>query len=116
MKLDQDVQKRIVTSTKAYLKKNNVTFRFIKVRSGRPVVIVDRETLYDIVDRSIVRGRPILGRYLAQGEKGWLAVVHEQGKDPRRDLSEKLTEVTATKFVLGEPIGHGPRRGRYVMT
>ncbi len=114
MKLDEDVRVRIVDREKNYLRENNVPFRFIKVRGGYPIIIVESDILYDIYDRHLF-GDTLNGRYIAQSEKGWIAYCHIDGQT-RINLSEKLTEVNATRFVLGETIGHAPRRGRYAMT
>lgn len=114
MRLDDDVRVRIVDREKRYLRENNIPFRFIKVRGGHPIVIVESDILYDIYNRHLY-GSTLTGRFIAQGEKGWIAYCHTEG-EPRINLSEKLTEVNATRFVLGETIGHAPRRGRYAMT
>ena len=114
MLLDEEIRETLVASTKRYLETLRIPFRFIKIRSGHPIVIVDRDTLYDIVDRSLT-GHPIEGRYLAQGERGW--IVYAESEDvSRRDFSERLSEVSATRYALGEDIGRTPKRGRYAMT
>lgn len=114
MRLDDDVRVRIVNRERRYLEDCNIPFNFIKVRDGHPIVIVDANTLYNIYHRHLY-GETITGRFIALGEKGWIAYCHTEG-EPRINLSEKLTEVNATRFVLGETIGHAPRRGRYAMT
>ena len=113
MLLDEDVRTILVNKTRKYLKKMGIPVRFIKIRSGHPIVIVDRDVLYEIKDRSLT-GTRITGRYLAQGEKGWI-VYADTDALYKMDFSEKLSEVNATRLVLGEEIGRTPKRGRYAM-
>lgn len=113
MLLDEDVRTILVNKTRKYLKKMGIPFRFIKIRAGHPIVIVDRDVLYEIKDRSLT-GTRITGRYLAQGEKGWI-VYADTDALYKMDFSEKLSEVNATRLVLGEEIGRTPKRGRYAM-
>lgn len=111
MELDKEVKRKLIEDTKKYLKKKKVPYRFITIRDGLPVVIVDEDTFYKLLDRSL-DGRCITGRFIAQGENGWSAYYSE---DEMRsfNLMEGMTEYEASRFVLSQEFGRKPKTSRY---
>lgn len=109
MRLDNDVKKRIIDRTKRYLKKNGIPYKYVKVRNGQSLIIVEKHVMDDIVTKGTAKGR-----YMAETDKGWTVYVND-GKLVLVDTTEKLSEVNATRYALGDTIGHTPRKYRYMM-
>ena len=113
MELDKELKQSMMESTKRYLEENSIPYRFIKIRNGVPVVIVDIKTFYDIIDRNLGK-ETIFGRYLAQGEKGWSAYMRTD-QQTRWLMHENLTEYQASCIITGTEFGRKPKLSRYAM-
>lgn len=113
MELDREVRDSMIQSSKEYLNDKKIPYRFITIRDGLPVIIVDNETFYGIIDRNL-EGDSIEGRFLAQGEKGWSAYVKSDGKS-RFTLQENMTEYQASCFIAGIEYGRKKKKTRFAM-
>lgn len=113
MELDKELKETMIQSSKDYLMTKKIPYRFITIRNGRPVIIVDNSTFYDIMDRNL-EGDCIEGRFITQGEKGWAAFVKEDGESKFR-LKEDMTEYQASCFIQGIEYGRKPKTTRFAM-
>ena len=113
MELDKELKQSMIESTRRYLEERSIPYRYIKIRAGVPVVIVDIDTFYSIIDRNLGEGG-IYGRYLAQGEKGWSAYMKTESQT-HYQIHENLTEYEASCIITDKQYGRKPRFTRYVM-
>lgn len=113
MELDKELKQTMIQSSKDYLRSKKIPYRFITIRNGHPVVIVDNSTFYDIMGRNL-EGDCIEGRFLAQGENGWAAYVKEDSESRFR-LKEDMTEYQASCFIQGIEYGRKPKTSRFAM-
>lgn len=113
MELDREIRENIIQTKREYLTEKKIPYRFIVIRGGNPVVIVDDKTFYNIIDRNL-EGDAIEGRFLSQGENGWLAYVKEGGKS-RFTLKDEMTEYQASCFVQEIEYGRKPKTSRFAM-
>ncbi len=111
MELDKEVKKKLIEDTKKYLNKKKVPYRYITIRDGVPVIIVDNDTFYKLLDRTL-DGRCIVGRFITQGENGWSAYYSED-EFRKFNLMENMTEYEASRFVLSQEFGRKPKTSRY---
>ena len=113
MELDKELKQSMIESTRRYLEEKSIPYRFIKIRNGVPVVIVDIETFYSIIDRNL-ENDGIYGRYLAQGSNGWSAYMRTQSQT-RYQMHENLTEYQASCIITETDFGRKPKLTRYAM-
>lgn len=113
MELDKELKETMIQSCRDYLTTKKVPYRFITIRNGTPVVIVDDSTFYSILDRNL-EGDCIEGRFLAQGENGWSAYVKEDSHS-RFKLKDNMTEYQASCFIQGIEYGRKPKTTRFAM-
>lgn len=113
MELDKELRQSIIQSKRDYLSEKNIPYRLIVIRDGSPVVIVDEKTFFSIIDRNL-ESDPIEGKFLSQGENGWLAYVKDGGKS-RFTLKDNMTEYQASCFVQGIEYGRKPKTSRFAM-
>ena len=111
MELDKEVKRMLIDDTKAYLTKNRIPYRYITIRDGLPVIIVDYNT-FDRILNGDKNGGKIVGRFIAQGERGWSGYCCEDGL-AKYNIREKMTEYQATCFVIGQQFGRKPRTTRF---
>ena len=111
MELDKEVKRMLIEDTKAYLTENRIPYRFITIRDGLPVTIVDYEIFNRILngDRN---GGKVIGRFIAQHQTGWSGYCCEDGM-ARFNIREKMTEYQATCFVIGQEFGRKPKTSRF---
>ena len=114
MELDKDIKQSLIDTSKSYLKEKGIPYRFIAIRRGTPVVIVDEDTFYqEIIDRSL-KGDPVKGCFLTQGERGW-AAYKRTDEESRYQLKENLTEYQATCWITDIEYGRKPKLTHYAM-
>ena len=113
MELDREIKQTMIESSRQYLKDKSVPYRFITIRSGIPVVILDVKEFYKVIDRNL-EGDCIEGRFLSQGENGWNAYIKEGGQS-RYNLKEGMTEYQAACYITGTEFGRKPKTTRYAM-
>lgn len=113
MELDREIKQSMIDGTRDYLDKKSIPYRFITIRKGLPVVIVDMDTFYKIIDRNLESGG-IIGRFIAQGERGWSAYMKTEEKTGYQ-LMENLTEYQASCFITETEYGRKPKLSRYAM-
>lgn len=113
MELDKEIKEMMIQAKKDYLTQKNIPYRFIAIRGGSPVVIVDNDTFYKVIDRNL-DGDTIEGRFLSQGENGWSAYVRD-GEQSRYRLKEDMTEYQASCFIQGIEYGRKPKTSRFAM-
>ena len=113
MELDREIKQSMIESSKKYLKDKSVPYRFITIRGGLPVVILDIKDFYSVIDRNL-DGDCIEGRFLSQGENGWNAYIKE-GAQSKYNLMEGMTEYQASCYITGAEFGRKPKTTRYAM-
>ena len=113
MELDKELKQSMIDNARSYLDEKSIPYRFITIRRGIPVVIVDIDTFYKIIDRNL-EGKGILGRFIAQGENGWSAYMKTDEKTGYQ-LMENLTEYQASCFITETEYGRKPKLSRYAM-
>lgn len=113
MELDKELKQSMIESTRRYLAEKSIPYRFIKIRNGLPVVIVDIDTFYSIIERNL-EDDGIFGRYLAQGEKGWSAYMKTESQT-KWQMHENLTEYQASCIITETDFGRKPKLTRYAM-
>lgn len=111
MELDRELKDRIMDNMRSYLEDNNIPYRSITIRDGKPIVIVSNDILYRLMDTGLDDKR-INGRFIAQGENGWAAYVSTDGAISY-NFAENLTEYQASRFALGIDYGRKPKLSRY---
>lgn len=112
MELDKELKQSMIESTRRYLEEESIPYRFIKIRNGVPVVIVDMDTFHSIIYLKL-RNR-IYGRYLAQGNNGWAVFMRTQAH-PCYQMHENLTEYQASCIVTETEYGRKTKSSRYAM-
>jgi len=113
MELDTDIKQSLIESSRSYLKEKNIPYRYITIRRGIPVVILDEEVFYQLIDRNL-EGDSIQGCFLTQGEQGWSAYKRND-TESRYQLKENLTEYQASCWITDMEYGRKPKLTRYAM-